>query len=341
MKRIAIFAALVLAACGDDSTGPTLPVSSSTAVAAANSWLARADYPKNLYDAASAPITNSSTGRTTLYVMGGQPTQGGYAGTISNLVNAFDVSANTWAAKAPLPLRIRSSNGAVEINGKIYISGGFTRRWDENRGLYFTETLRSLYVYTPAANTWTRKRDMPITTAEGVSGAYQGMLYVATSCDDSAVCSQDATHGALWRYNPTYDTWVLLSRTPHNPGYGGGGFAGGKLYLVDNLGDVDIFDPATKTWSTGPKRPFRYCAPASAAFQAKLYLVGCHADDDWNGVYPMLVFDPKVGSWSQVAAPPVEATGHLWTLSRVVVNGQPRLELVGGTRPGNNWQWIP
>lgn len=341
MKRAVVAAALVLAACGGgDSTEPSQADGPSAAVTAtANSWLARAAYPNNLWDAASAPVTNS--GRTTLYVIGGQPLQNGYAGTISNAVKAFDVSANTWVSKAPLPLRIKSSNGAVEINGKIYISGGFTRRWDEAKQLYFTETLRSLYVYTPATNTWTRKRDMPITTAEGVSGAYQGLLYVATTCSDSPICGDDLGRGALWRYSPATNNWVLLSRTPHKPGYGGGGFAGGKLHLVDNLGHLDIFDPATNTWSTGPTRPFRYCAPTSAAFQAKLYLVGCHADDDWNGVYPMLVFDPKVRSWSQVAAPPVSTIGYLLTLSRVVVNGQPRLELIGGAKPGNNWQYVP
>ena len=54
----------------------------------------------------------------------------------------------------------------------------------------------------------------------------------------------------------------------------------------------------------------------------------------------MLVLDPAAGSWSQAAAPPVPAAS-LWTLSRVVVNGQARLQLVGGVTPGNNWQFTP
>jgi hypothetical protein len=196
-------------------------------------------------------------------------------------------------------------------------------------------------VYDPATNTWTRKRDMPITSAEGVSGTYKGLLYVATSCFDNIVCGDADERGALWRYNPANNTWVLLRRTPHDPGYGGGGFMNGKFHLVDALGDMDIFDVATSTWSTGPRRPFRFCEPASAAFEAKLYLVGCRDDLDGSGVYPMLVFDPKVGAWAQAAAPPVAATGHVWTLSRGVLNGQPRLELIGGTKPGNNWQYVP
>ena len=134
---------------------------------------------------------------------------------------------------------------------------------------------------------------------------------------------------------------MLLSRIPHDMAYGGGGFVGGKLYLVSDLGALDIYDPATGTWSTGPQRPFRYCTPTSTTLQAKLYLVGCRNDLDATGVYPMVVFDPKTGSWSQAAAPPTPAEGHSWTLSRVFSGGQPRLELIGGAKPGNNWQYTP
>jgi hypothetical protein len=337
-----ILTGLALTGCGEDATAPTGDdPASSVAAVAAGSWVSRADYPTDIYEAASASITNPSTLRTIVYVIGGIPKLFGSPGVTTSAVKAYDVSANVWRPKAPYPVRARGANGAVEINGKIYVSGGFTRRWDEQRGVYRLEVLRSLYMYDPATDKWTRRRDMPITTAQGVSAAYKGMLYVATSCYDTAFCGEQYDLGALWRYNPSTDRWVLLSRTPHDPGYGGGGFVGGKLYLVEDLGAMDVYDIATNSWATGPERPVRRCTPASTTFQAKLYLVGCRDDFDESGVWPMLVFDPKVGSWSQAAAPTVAATGHRWTLSRVVVNGQARLELVGGARPGNNWQYVP
>jgi Kelch motif len=338
---VPFLASLVLTGCQEDPAAPTgYDPATSVAAVAVGSWISRADYPRDIWDASSASITNPSTLRTTVYVIGGIPRLFGGPGSITSGVKAYDVSANVWRSKAPYPVRVRGTNGAVEINGKIYVSGGFTRRWDEQRGVYRLDVLRSLYVYDPAADKWTRRRDMPITTAQGVSAAYQGMLYVATSCFDTTVCGEQFDLGALWRYNPSTDRWVLLSRTPHDPGNGGGGFVGGKLYLIEDLGAMDIYDVATKSWSTGPQRPVRRCTPASTTFEAKLYLVGCSDDFDDSGVWPMLVFDPKVGSWSQAAAPPVAATGA-WTLSRIVVNGQPRLELVGGAQPGNNWQYVP
>lgn len=336
----AILASLTIFGCRDDPTAPTPDGPAASVAAAAGSWIARADYPRDIWDATSASVTDPSTLRSLVYVIGGRPRMFGGSGVITDAVRAYDASSNVWRSRAPYPVRVRSTNGAVEIDGRLYVSGGFTRRWDERRGVWRLETLRSLYVYDPAANAWTRRRDMPITTANGVSAAHNGMLYVATSCYDTAICGETYDLGALWRYNPARDRWVLLGRIAHDPWDGGGGFIGGKFHIVEFLGAVDVYDVASGSWSSGPPRPFRACSPASATLQARLYLVGCRDDFDDSGDYPMLVLDPAAGSWSQAAAPPVPAAS-LWTLSRVVVNGQARLQLVGGATPGNNWQFAP
>jgi len=339
MRRVAAIGLLLAAACTEPATEPTPPDGPTDVVSTSDSWRARADFPTGIFYAASTSITTASTLRTTVYVIGGQHSITTGPGSITDAVKAYDVSANRWRTKARYPVPVRGPDGAAEIDGKIYVPGGFTRVWDPQRGSWRMTVLSSLYVYNPATDQWTTKRDMPITTAVGVSAAYKGRLYVATGCYDRNVCgdASEGAVGALWRYTPETDRWVLLSRTPHDPSYGGGGFIGGRLYLVDDLGSTDVYDVATNTWSTGPQRPIRYCTPASTTLQAKLYLVGCRDDFDGTGVYPMLVLDPKAGIWSQAAAPPVAATGHLWTLSRTVGG----LELVGGTMPGNNWNYVP
>jgi N-acetylneuraminic acid mutarotase len=330
---MAALSLVALTACGDEITQPSVseaPEATTVELAAAaeNRWMTRADYPGDIWDATSAAIVNRSTGKTMLYVIGGQPKRFGGPGAITSTVRMYDVSGNLWRVRAPYPVRIASTNGAVVIGGKIYVSGGMTRRWDEAAGVYRSQILPSLYVYNPGTNTWSKRADMPVASIRGVSATYGGMLYVATG-------------SRLYRYSPSTDQWASLGMTPHDVDYGAGGFIGGKFYLVENLGNaLDVYDPATNSWSAGPSRPFRICSPAYTASQAKLYLVGCHDDHDFSGNYPMLVFDPKAGSWTQAAAPPVNADRR-WTLSRVVLNGQARLELVGGSRPGNNHQYIP
>ena len=295
-----LWALALLGAC-TDSTGPGTPEApdAATASTAAGQWISRARFPTDVWDAASASITNATTLRTTLYVIGGQHKQFGSPGLITDAVKAYDVQSNAWRTQAPYPVRVKDANGAVEINGKIYVSGGFSRIFDAQHGVYRLDVLRSLYVYDPATNRWIRKSDMPIGTVHGVSAAYQGRLYVATSCYDTDYCGEDFDSGALWRYDPSTDRWTLLGRTPHDPGYGGGGFVGGKLYLVQDLGATDVYDVATNSWTAGPPRPVRYCTPTSTTFQAKLYLVGCADDSDESGVWPMLVLDPAAGIWSR------------------------------------------
>ncbi len=342
--RFILAATILTAGCQPDTVAPTTEADRPGAAMIAlaeGTWTTRAAYPRDIWDAASASVTNQSTLRSVVYVIGGQPKLYNGPGSISDLVKAYDVTANSWSTKAPYPVRLRSSNGAVEINGKIYVTGGFTRRYDAQADVYGLEEVRSVYAYDPATNAWTRRADMPLASVEGVSMTYKGLLYVATSCNGSPVCGGTYDGGALWRFNPATNVWSFLTKTPHDPNYGGGGFIGGKLYLVAVLGATDIYDLATNTWSTGPHRPIRYCTPAYTTFDAKLYLAGCHDDFDNSGVYPMQVLNPATGSWSQAAAPPYAVGGNLYSFSRVVVNGTTRLELLGGASPTNNLQYTP
>ena len=145
--------------------------------------------------------------RTTVYVVGGRPRENGWNNPTS-AVRGYDVKSNTWRKLASYPQRVYSTNGAQVIDGKVYVSGGVSRRWSEESGRYFLEHLAALNVYDPATNTWTRKRDMPITSIHGLSAVYRNKLYVATYCYDSSFCGEEDYRGVLLRYNPSTDRWA-------------------------------------------------------------------------------------------------------------------------------------
>ena len=330
-------------ACANEPTAPETTESATavTAAALAGSWTARAQYPINVFDVTGASITDAA-GRATMYVIGGR-TKCCAAGQITDAVKAYDATTNKWTAKAHFPVRIRSTNGAVELDGKLYVSGGFSRRLDEQRQVWRLEPLKSLYVYTPGSNTWTRKRDMPITTVNGGSAAYQGKLYVATNCFDVPLCPFDGAGSVVWRYDPGTDQWDMFAQRERDWWDVSAGVIGGKLYLVEEFGGaMDILDLATGAWSTGPNRPFRACGAATTVFQARLYLFG------WCDDYPTdpevrnrgLVFNPGSNTWTEVAPAPIEASAG-GALARVLVNGKPRLSLVQGDRPNNHSQFTP
>jgi hypothetical protein len=337
--------ALGLAACspeavtdsGKPNPGSALPLAASVA---AGSWRVRAPYPKDLFDARSASITDATTHRTILYVIGGRPSMR-LANKVTRAVMAYDIASDTWRSRAQFPVRLYSANGVVEINGKLYVPGGVTTYFD-SLGRLHNRLLNTLYRYDAALDRWTRLKDMPYSSASGLSSSYGGRLYVAVFCQNTSLCG----NGELLRYNPATNAWKILGRTPHSPAFAGGGFVNGKFYLVDMDGHVDVYDVATDRWSAGPAAPFSQppyvlCPSASATLQARIYLVGCHVGDASTGMFPMQVFDPANGNWSQTAATPILAGGHWWSLGRVVVNGMPGLELVGGLYPTNNAQFTP
>src|SRR3954468_3107143 len=327
--------------CSDDSESPLAPPETPSrsgieaAATASATWQPRADYPTDLYNAVSAAYTNPSTLKSTLYVIGGALKLGGPAGSQTDAVRAYNVSANTWSLKAKLPTVLEQANQAVELNGKIYVAGGFSRFRDTKRNVWRLSESKALYVYDVATNSWTRKADMPQPGIHGVAAAYNGLIYVATQCFDAS-CGAFA-NGVVWRYNPNTDRWVLETRVPNGETWRpAGGIIGGKLYVIDDMGATDIYDLTTKVWTSGPQRPFRRCSGTSTTFQAKVYLANC-ANDDGTGE-AMLVFDPKANIWTQLSPAPEDAYA---TMARVGLNGFNRLELVGGPKIGSNWQYTP
>jgi hypothetical protein len=332
-----------LTACQEAPTNPALVPIDEVAEAGVGSWTARKDYPTVLHYAASASIINSTTTHTTVYVIGGTLAQDDdldYPDLMTNAVKAYDATANTWKARAPLPITLQSSNGAVEIAGKIYVSGGYTRVKD-SRGFWQWKDSKALYVYDPAANKWTKKRDMQIATSDGVSAAYEGMLYVVTWCGEfgTPLCNQGLFKGILWRYNPTTNQWTNLGRTPHAPL--AGGFIGGKLYLSGDDRITDIWDVATNRWSVGAPRPGTHpsCSRSAAiTFQAKLYLVACATNSE---VLRTLFYNPATNAWSEAALPPLGYPLGTTTVHRVFVGGLPRLGVIGGPKPRNHYHFVP
>jgi N-acetylneuraminic acid mutarotase len=350
---------LGLAACGDDTpTQPELPAQpTGTApelAVASNSWITRADMLTNRTDLAVATVTNPA-GQSVLYAMGGRNPNGVPIGTVA----AYNVATNTWAfTRSPLPVPLAFTNGAGVINGKIYISGGFTNYHLDDLSL-------GLYMYDPAANTWTRKRDLPITTdqygdgsffgARGVTGVIGGKLYVFTACffqyDKGGIVEEGCGRGpGFLRYNPGTDRWTMLpspfsaeTRSPY-----AGGVIGGKFYVMGGSASsyaswLRVYDPATNQWT--PKNALGLTRPgaATAVLESKLYVMGGQrynaARKVWETLDKTIVYDPITNAWTWRASLPSPRAGIAG--STVIRNGQARIEVVGGSLPGNNLQYIP
>ena len=337
-------AVLLLAAlaCQDQQSDPMLAPTDQSANATANQWITRANMPTDRINTTTATVKNAR-GRTILYVIGGRnpsSTAASCSGGLSK-VQAYDATANTWRTKAPFPAPIQLTNGAGVIDGKIYITGGCTG---------FKNYSGWTWMYDPGSNTWTRKRPMPVDTYNGVSGVIQGKLYVLSSCDGQEDCG-NFSNLFFGRYDPATDAWTELPLPPSKSHHQSGAAAviGGKLYVAGGAAftqAVEVYDPATNQWSTGASMGSRRERVASAAVGGKLYVIaGVRVELTEEGgiaftpVPTTSVYDPATDSWRNVR--PAPRSGPGLAAGRVVVNGQARIELVGGARPGNNLQYVP
>jgi len=352
--------ALGLAACGNDSatapTQPAEPVRGGAEMAVtSNSWITRAALPASFRaEMATATVTNAA-GQSVVYSIGGVDA----IGNPRTNVAAYNVATNTWTSRRALPRPLASTNGAGVINGKIYVSGGYSSRDDQFSWRPW------LYMYDPATNTWTRKRDLPAVTVyglreyaagEGVTGVIGGKLYVASHVfvdvgDPSS--GLDRWYGTLFlRYKPGTDEWVRLPEPFATETEAvrptGGGVIDGKFYLMgatteDRGGRLAVYDPATDEWTT--RTPLRLGRPSagSAVLGGKLYVMGGSRYNAKTGYYDLLdvtiAYDPSKDTWTPLA--PLPSPRDRVSATRVFLNGKARIELVGWFAPGNNLQYVP
>jgi N-acetylneuraminic acid mutarotase len=104
--------------------------------------------------------------------------------------------------------------------------------------------------------------------------------------------------------------------------------------------DFRVYDPATNKWT--PKTPLGLGRPgaATAVLGAKLYVIGgLRSNNGLETVDITIVYDPVTDRWTRRAFLP---SARAWTAAtKVFLNGQPRIELVGGDVAEDNLQYIP
>lgn len=347
--------ALGLAACGDETTQPNppaaqVPTTPQPAVTF-NSWLTRANMlGTERYDLAATTVTNAA-GQSIVYAIGGRTAIHG--GTPLGTVMAYNVVTNTWTTKASLPRPLWGTNGAAVINGKIYLSGGCGEVSEGGVTCTFDAPSSALYVYNPAMNTWTRKRDMPTVRdssgteqfggMHGATGVIAGKLYVLTECFQAEEPAFNHCSPALFfRYNPATDRWAVLPRPAGGHDFAVGGVIEGKFYATGARGELEVYDPATNHWTTKAPLPNPIVRLSTGTVPVRrLFVIGGERLTS-TGETPLrrnIAYDPTTNTWITKAPMPTARVAVAATT--VFVNGQARIEVVGGSLPGNNLQYIP
>lgn len=283
-----------LAACGDPSAGgpttpgtlaPESPTADATASALtfSGTWRTMPSLSPARWRHAADVLGNS------IVVVGGL--RGSELEKLQR-VDAYNLQTRTWTALKSLPMPLYDVIGATPVHGKLYVAGG-----QSTAPATVGTCLRTLFVYDPVTNSWSRKADMPEKGCIGVQANILGQLYVFTLYTG---------RGALFAsYNPNTNKWVRLPLNGFQGNHQGnpvGGAINGKFYLTGGRGRVlDVYDPATRMWTAKSPIPTEVDGASAAVVHGKLYVAGGVVNQNGLGVVTDVVeaYDPLSDTWAK------------------------------------------
>lgn len=315
--------ALALLACGETTT-PTQPETAGDPAPAAlslaavrNSWTAKAPPPYDQYiygyDLGMAP---NSAGQSIVYAFGGTSSDEGGTG---KSVQAYNAATDSWTGRLS-QVGVYSSNGVGKIGNKLYFSGGYLNHEAS------PDASRQLWAYDYSRDGMIQKANLPIFSAEGVSGVINGKLYVLPgTCNGNGYpnpgyCAVEKTR-RFYRYDPATNTWTARRQAPHFHRSGAAAVLDGKLYVAGGFNgfepvtDLDVYDPVANTWRTLAPIPTGGGAQG-AALSGQFYVVVSHYD----GTTPdhrTYAYNRATNRWTAKAAPEVSGS-----VTRVAVDGR-------------------
>jgi N-acetylneuraminic acid mutarotase len=257
-----------------------------------------------------APLlaTNSETGVAELdgkiYVVGGYPS----SRVAQTTVQVYDPVADRWDMAEPLPEPLHHPVVAGVL-GKLYSLGGQRPNGDSNRTL----------VYDPVAGgPWVDLAVMPTARGAGAGAVIDDKIYVAGG--------RPPAGNAFEVYDVSDDAWTPLEDLPQafpdrnhiaataiaGKVYVAGGRYGGGSFADAMTDSLDVYDPATGTWSQlAPMLRPRGGVNGIVAFGCFHVWGGEGANiGEPNNVFPDHdVYDPIGNRWTELADLPTPIHG--------------------------------
>jgi N-acetylneuraminic acid mutarotase len=255
----------------------------------------------------------------------------------------YEVSGDYWIPAQDLVLATRPFPGhhhaAEVLDGSLYLLGGL----DGGAG--------QMQIYDVHANLWTVGPELPFRAGSSASALIDGKIYVGGGIDGSSTIGDAAV------YDPATGRWSSIASMPEPRNHAASGTDGVRWYVFGGRGpgsgdanvvangfaDVQVYDPATDTWTvsgSGPDAP----APlpvgrggmGKAAFvDGRFYVIGGETLDgpgaNENGVYDRVdIYDPGTNVWTE--GPPLARPRH--GIFPIVVGTRRILVAGGGDRAG-------
>jgi N-acetylneuraminic acid mutarotase len=225
-----------------------------------------------------------------------------------------------WFSVTPLPAPRRRGHAAALGEELFYTTG--TDSWGEDH-------VATTFVFDPETESWTTAPSIRTPRDDGAVATAGDYLYVIGGI------SPDAPHNGynrLWMneaFRASDQSWVARRNMPTAWGSVRGATAGGQIYVIGGrmgvgfLATVEVYDPATHTWSTAPSLPAACEAPGIGLVGDEIYVAG-GLETGHATTSALRIFNPAQGTWR---AGPSMPTARAFVASAVL---QEQLVIPGG-----------
>ncbi len=251
-----------------------------------------------------------------LYVLGGL----GPGWTAKGLVYEYDPATERWTKKKNMPL-LTHHIGITELNGKIYVMGGFVK---PEKGPTAWQPVDNAWEYDPANDTWKALAPLPSKRGSPNAVVHGGKIYVI---------------GGAGNFPGSKDTSIHPAR-PHRA-----------------VGTNEVYDPSTNTWETRSPMPTARNHAAAGMVNSKIYVIGGRVGNGFitraSNTDIVEVYDPTADQWGALLAPmPTPRSAVAWGVHRgkiYVVGGEVRNHVLSATyrvveaydAASNRWSSLP
>lgn len=258
-----------------------------------------------------------------LYVLGGL----GPGWTAKGLVYEYDPAIDQWTKKKNMPL-LTHHIGITELNGKIYVMGGFVK---PQKGPTAWQPVDNAWEYDPANDTWKALAPLPSKRGSPNAVVHDGKIYVIGGAGNFPGSKDTSIHparphravGTNEVYDPATNTWETRSPMPTARNHAAAGMVNNKIYVIggrvgngfitraSNTDIVEVYDPAPDQWGAllAPM-PTPRSAVAWGVYRGKIYVVGGEVrNSTMSATYRSVeAYDPATNRWTILL--PMEFSRH-------------------------------
>ncbi len=237
----------------------------------------------------------------------------------SNAQEFFRVISR-WGRRSNL-LEANSEMAVAELNGRIYVMGGYPAS---------RVTVRTVQVYEPASNRWSLTTPLPVALNHQMPAVAGGRLYVIGGQTDSGNTSFT---NSVFEFDPLTTNWSMRAPMPTARSAGAAAVVGNLIYVAGGRpprgADFAVYDSQNNQWATLPDLPTARNHLAACAVDGKVYVAGGRIQAGFSSAMTNVLemFDPDSRQWATRAPMPTTRGG----INGIAVHG--RFFVWGGEGP--------